>query len=419
MKHTSALLLGARASLATALLTASACTPNELGNLEATAFGDLTAGEVPQAYFDAELDGACGAGAVSSHGADRIDRAPYVQRVTDREAVVIWTELDPVDTELVLERPDTGERRTITPSVEALSLPTGRQQEATLRDLEPATIYCYQLVDRDSELVSPTGFRTAPAPGAAGTVRFVALGDVGKATPDQFAVADQMVRVPHDFTLLTGDVGYDSGNLESFERHFFDVYADQAAQLPFFAASGNHDYKTAVAGPFRDVFALPENGRPAMVSELTYSFDWGNVHVVTLDTERVGPEQAAWLEADLATNRLPWTVVIGHRPPFSSGYHGGNAGVRQYFVPLFERYGVQLTLWGHDHDYERTKPINGVTYVVTGGGGTGTRPVGTSEFTAFSLAVTHFVYVEADEHQLTLWAVDATGQTFDSAQLHR
>ena len=114
-------------------------------------------------------------------------------------------------------------------------------------------------------------------------------------------------------------------------------------------------------------------------------------------------------------SRLPWTVVFGHRPPFSSGEHGGDDAFRTHFVPVLERYQVQLVLSGHEHDYERTKILNGVTYVVTGGGGRGTRPVGRSSFTAFSEAVEHFVFVEVEGSRLVLHAIDGAGREFDQA----
>ena len=118
--------------------------------------------------------------------------------------------------------------------------------------------------------------------------------------------------------------------------------------------------------------------------ELYYSFDWGNVHFVGLDTELTGPEQAAWLDADLAATDKPWKIVFGHKPPYSSGEHGSDGAFRNHFVPLIEKHGVQLVLNGHEHDYERTRPIENVTYVVTGGGGRHLRSVGTSGFTAYS-----------------------------------
>nr|MBA2540711.1 metallophosphoesterase [Deltaproteobacteria bacterium] len=111
--------------------------------------------------------------------------------------------------------------------------------------------------------------------------------------------------------------------------------------------------------------------------------------------------------------------VYMHRPPYSSGEHGSDTGLRTKLAPVLERHGVQLVLSGHDHDYERMIPQDGVAYVVTGGGGRGTRPVGESSFTAFSEAVIHFVIVEVLVDELILHAIDATGVEFDSLVVPR
>ena len=137
------------------------------------------------------------------------------------------------------------------------------------------------------------------------------------------------------------------------------------------------------------------------------------MHVTVLDTEKVGDTQRSWLEADLAASDAPFTVVVLHRPPFSSGSHGSSDGVRDAFVPLFADR-VDLVLAGHDHDYERTHAIDGVTYIVTGGGGIGTRAVGDSEFTALSVQVAHFVHVSVDENEIRVVAIDGIGESFDS-----
>jgi hypothetical protein len=71
-------------------------------------------------------------------------------------------------------------------------------------------------------------------------------------------------------------------------------------------------------------------------------------------------------------------------------------------------------LAGHEHNYERMIPQDGVAYIVTGGGGKGTRPVGVSDFTAYSTETIHFVYGEVTDTELTLHAIDATGKEFDS-----
>jgi hypothetical protein len=138
------------------------------------------------------------------------------------------------------------------------------------------------------------------------------------------------------------------------------------------------------------VFAPPENGGPEG-RERWYSFGWGDAHFVALH----------------------------RRPAFSSGQHGSTLSVQQFFVPLFEKHRVPPVLAGHDHDYERSVPINGVTYVVTGGGGVGTRPVGRSSFTAFSESVCHFVFITVAGDTLTLHAIDGVGTEFDSLVLTR
>jgi hypothetical protein len=87
--------------------------------------------------------------------------------------------------------------------------------------------------------------------------------------------------------------------------------------------------------------------------------------------------------------------------------------------PIIEKHHVQLVLAGHDHDYERIKPQNGVSYVVTGGGGRGTYEVGSSTFTALSEAVIHFVYLEVGTDEMVMHAIDAEGTEFDSEVIKR
>jgi 3',5'-cyclic AMP phosphodiesterase CpdA len=290
------------------------------------------------------------------------------------------------------------------------SVPEGLQQVARLTDLDPATRYCYAV----SGITRPAGFRTAPEAGVNARVSFAAFGDSGSGRPDQWSLFEQLQTVPFDFIVHTGDLAYDAGTSAQIQANVFDVYAPLFRSFALYPITGNHDYTTDRAEPFLQAFVLPENGNPRQ-AERWYSFDWADVHFVGLDTEQIGEEQASWLDADLQSNRLPWTIVFAHRPPYSSGEHGGDAAFREYFVPVLEHYRVPLVLSGHDHDYERTNVLNGVTYVVTGGGGRGTRNVGHSSFTAFSQEVIHFVFIQIQGSRLVLHAIDATGREFDQA----
>jgi hypothetical protein len=348
---------------------------------------------------------------------ERFFRLPYLQQVTRRSAELLWTAADSAS---VAIEPAEGAAAALVPLAAAIDpgapLPEGAQYQVSAGELSAGSIFCYQVHGDDGPWTELTGFRTAPRPGE--PVRLAALGDLGKATPDQQALLEQLAELPIQATLLTGDLAYDSGTLPEFEAHFFAVYGELLAKIPFFPASGNHDIKSDDGAAFRQVFSLFDSGSDAG-RERWYSFDWGDVHVAALDTEKVGPEQAAWLEADLAASDAPWKLVILHKPAYSSGKHGDTASVKEHFLPLFERHRVHLVLAGHDHNYERFHPIRGVTHVVTGGGGVGTRSVGSSPETAFAAEVIHFVYLEANGDTLTGWATDATGQVFDTFRIER
>jgi hypothetical protein len=395
---------------------ASCQSGNELGHLSAERTGDLSYAPAPRAPFDRELDEVCGDGVRTERGEQMLMRKPYLQRTTHEGTWLMWTSRSNEPASVLVWDPSTGEEQSFEAEVDA-PVPEGQQLSARVSGLVPASIHCYEVHDAQGRLAEAAGFRTAPASGA-GTVQFVALGDLGQRSEDQFAVLEQLQTVPFELVLMPGDLAYDNGRLDEFEQNFFDVYAPVARHVPLMVASGNHDYGTDDAGPFRQVFALFENGG-AEGLERWYSFDWGPLHVSVLDTERTGETQASWLDQDLAQSSAPWNVVLMHTPAYSSGAHGGDPAVVQHFVPVFERHGVPLVISGHDHDYERTVPLNGVTYLVTGGGGIGTREVGESSFTAFAERVGHFLHGTVDEGSITIRAIDGTGVDFDSLRLTR
>ncbi len=88
--------------------------------------------------------------------------------------------------------------------------------------------------------------------------------------------------------------------------------------------------------------------------------------------------------------------------------------MREAFVPIFERYGVQAVFSGHEHDYQRTNPINGVTYIVTGAGSR-TRRTGVDDFTAVASSTHHFVDLNVFDDHLRLRAIDQDGEQFESS----
>jgi hypothetical protein len=390
----------------------AACTTNESGNIRATKLGD-TSHPAERGSPTEALRAACGNGAPTLDGTI-IARQPYLQQVTGSSAMVGWVTNAPDGEHVDISLPDGTATLSKPAEIDTTALRSAGEDQmwSTVSSLSPDTVYCYSVAN-GVLLNERTGFRTAPAADDPKPVRFLAFGDSGGGGSDQHALLEQMFQFPYELMIHTGDIAYDDGTIAQFETNVFGVYAELFRNLPFFPAAGNHEYNTSSAAPFRSVFALPGEG------EKWYSFDWGRVHFVALDTEASYATQAAWLEQDLAATTLPWKIIYLHKPPYSSGTHGSDTSLRNALAPIAEKHGVQLILAGHDHDYERMIPQNGVAYVVTGGGGKGTRNVGTSSFTAFSSEVIHFVYVEVGVDELILHAVDATGVEFDSMVVPR
>lgn len=134
---------------------------------------------------------------------------------------------------------------------------------------------------------------------------------------------------------------------------------------------------------------------------------------IVLDSNRPDdPEQLAWLKLTLAENDATWTVAAMHHPMRSAGYHGSDEEVRRAFAPLFKKFGVQLALAGHDHDYQRSRVIDGTTYVVSGAAAK-LRPASSNGDTVVSQSVRHFLDLSVYKDRLVVQAVDQSGSLID------
>ncbi len=390
----------------TTIVVLSGCPQDLNGILAADKTGTLLEPPAPREHPLAQIRAQCGnAGPVG----EALQRHPYMQLVTLASAKIMWTSTA-AEPETVLVWKADGERTEHIGQVEPTRyLQHAHQFAVSLEGLEPETIYCYELHDASGATVyGPMGLRTASTPESEERVDIAVLGDTGGGNADQAAVAAQMETVPIDFMLNVGDLAYFSGELHELETNHFAMYRAIQGAIPLFPAIGDHDEATDGAGPYREVFALPEVG-----GERYYSFDWGPVHVVVLDCFGSGPEQVQWVEQDLASTAQPWKIVVVDEPPYSSGFHGSAMHIRNTYSPIFVRHGVSVVFSGDDHHYERSNAIDGVTYVVTGGGGRSVRTVGESDFTALSVTAFHFVYLSVTRGSMRMHAIDATGREFD------
>jgi hypothetical protein len=312
--------------------------------------------------------------------------------------------------------------------------------EVAVGGLSAATAYTYDAT-LGSAAVMSAGFRTAPATGT-GDTTFIVFGDSGTGSTQQRQLATLMSNDTFDVALHAGDIVYGFSNgtgdasYKTYNDWFFDIYAPW---LPFRAfypprattTAGRKRRRRRVSRRVHTADQRASSSYPDH-SERYYSFDYGRVHFVALDSEFAfqdvtrRAEQLSWLESDLAATRQPWKVALFHRSPYSAGgEHGSDLAVRAAFSPVFERYGVQLSLSAHEHTYERTHPLResatgtAVTYIVAGGGGAPLYPAGTADWTAFTASRHHYVKGLVTDCTITLTAIGLDGRTFDGTTINR
>ena len=260
----------------------------------------------------------------------------------------------------------------------------------TVPGLSANTMYFYSIGSTTQTLQGDANnyFKTMPIVGSTQKVRVFAMGDMGNNSTNQVNVRNAYSTFNGtnytDIWMLMGDNAYNSGTDAEFQSNFYNIYQGSLTKNHvIWPSPGNHDYANSTARqadhviPYYDMFSLPklgEAGGVASNTEAFYSYNYANIHFVSLDSygwetgstrlyDTLGP-QAVWLKQDLAANTQKWTVVYFHHPPYTMGSHNSDTeseliNMRGKIIPILERYNVDLVLNGHSHCYERSFLLNG------------------------------------------------------------
>ena len=296
---------------------------------------------------------------------------------------------------------------------------SARRHEFALRDLQPGTHYEYTVSSTDG-YEAQGRFWTAPADPEQ-PFTFALHNDLqgGINAAAAKAVSAGVLKANPDFVLSTGDLadsryaGDYAGVIASWDL-FFECMRDELAAFTFQPVSGNHDEPENPDSFWHRLFELPDTH--------DYVLNVGPIRFLLLDsTEFEGPSRAAWLARELQKAafdpQVTWVIPAFHRPPFSEGERGGDAGLRQWWVPLFTKYEADLVLSGHAHGYQRMKPIDGVPYLVSGGGGGWLYQVDPNHPSiAFATSAYHFAQFRVTGKTIQLEARAPDGTTFDRAE---
>lgn len=302
-------------------------------------------------------------------------RGPYLQSASSDSITVRWR----TDTA-------TDSRVQYGTSPGSLTFPATNATATTehvvkLTGLSPNTKYFYNVGSSSAVQAGDATyfFETSPTAGTAVPTRIWVIGDAGTGSSGQAAVYNAYRNYTGstytDFWMMLGDNAYNSGTDAEYQANMFNVYPEMMRQSPLWATIGNHDGTSADSatqtGPYYDIHTFPKNGEAGGVAsgtEAYYSFNYGNIHVIVLDSNETSRSTTGammnWMKADLANVTATWLVAIWHHPPYTKGSHNSDTEtnlieMRQNFLPILENYGVDLVLTGHSHSYERSRFIDG------------------------------------------------------------
>lgn len=310
-----------------------------------------------------------------------LTRGPYLQTATPTGIIIRWRTDEP--TESLVHY---GTAPTNLHSI-AGDLETTTEHIVEIGGLKPNTRYYYSVGDLEFELAwgPDCYFFTHPAPGTSKPTRIWVIGDCGTFNTGAGFQAEVRDAYYHfagsrhtDVWLALGDNAYYVGSDADYQANFFDVYPKLLRNCALWSTIGNHETYSPVEGvqlPYFNMFSFPiygEAGGVASGTEKYYSFDYGNIHFVCLDSELsnrgLDGAMLTWLKADLEANASDWIIAFWHSPPYSKGSHdsdnlfdnfGNMAEMRANAVKVLESYGVDLVLSGHSHIYERSHLVNG------------------------------------------------------------
>ena len=333
---------------------------------------------------------------------------PYLQNVKQDGVTIMW--LGDKDTTGYVEfGPDSN--FCMIDSIQPFQLASEKRWifERPLTNLQAGIQYYYHVIcDNDTSQIY--SFRTI-APGNA--FRCVIYGDSRKRY-DHFPVAVSILQNKPDVIFHTGDFAARGSDLEHWEHHFFEQ-AVYLPTIPLFPVIGNHDVVNDDVAYYRSFFSVPENGQ----GERYYYVDYMNVRFIIVDSYTnfyPDSEQYQWLEQTLSSATQDWVIVLFHQPPFASCESGKiDVVARGILVPLFNRYEVDLVFNGHAHNYERSE-VDGIHYIVTGGGGAELKPINETEnpYQIYADEIYHHCLLEINGPWLRFKAIDKRQNVFDS-----
>lgn len=307
---------------------------------------------------------------------------------------------------------------------------------AEIKGLIPSQQYVYR-VGGDSVWSEWNHFNTANA--GIEPFQFIWFGDIQH---DVKKFGSRILREAYqnsrdaEFLLFTGDV-VDRAEFDYQWEEFFAAVGFIPSVVPTVFTAGNHEYAdTTVNGEETEVLVplwqahinQPETNIEG-IEETVFSFGYQGVRFIVLNGNEKLEEQAQWLDKVLAEYRNKWTIACIHQPLYSMSKERDQQNTRNAFLPLFDKYAVDLVLQGHDHVYARTAKMNngkivgqkekGTVYITSNSGSDEYTPKSVN--TKFAVKIGNktqlFQVVSIQKNRITVQSLTVTGALYDSFEI--
>jgi len=296
--------------------------------------------------------------------AQTLSRGPYLQNGSTSAITVRWRTSSSTDS--VVRYGTTAGNLNL--SVTNATAKT--EHELRVTGLSANTRYYCSVGNGAATLASGNDYFFVTAPTSGKTTRVWVIGDAGTGSSGQANVRNAYYAFTGargtDLWLMLGDNAYADGTDSEYQSKMFNVYGNVLRNTVVWPTLGNHDGHSASSssqtGPYYNIFTLPRSGEAGGIAsgtEAYYSFDYGNIHFVCLNSYDVNRSTTGamltWLQNDLAANTTDWLIAFFHHPPYSKGSHNSDTEselvqTRQNAVPILESHGVDMVLSGHSCD---------------------------------------------------------------------
>lgn len=291
---------------------------------------------------------------------------------------------------------------------------------ARLKGLKPGTNYEYRILP-DTTWNNKQIFFTAAADD---NFSFIWFGDTHFSPKwGEFANSAFSNHPDAAFYTIAGDIVSDGLYRDQWDA-LFSYVKELNCNKPFMSVLGNHDRRSGLGAlMYRELFSYPKNGPKEVEEEQTFAFTYKNALFLMIDCTSPIEVQTSWIEEQLKNSKATWKFAVFHFPPYNQEEPYFN--IQKAWVPIFDKYHVDMVFSGHVHYYMRSKPMNngqvvdsynkGTAYIISIGIPSRNREMNDEPYAAVRKGDGQYhQYIKIEGNQLSYSAINAENKVIDT-----